>query len=81
MRKMGRRIYLKELPCYQTATEKQKKCAGRNPNYNLDLLPSEEMKNEMEKFIRNRGNKRTLNTMYMDHGRYNHLCRFLQKKA
>lgn len=78
---MERRIYLRELPCYQTATEIQKRRAGRNPNYDLDLLPTEEMKNELEKFIRNQGNRRTLDTMYMDHGRYNHLCRFLQKRA
>ncbi len=78
---MERRIYLRELPCYQTATEKQKERAGRNPNYNLDLLPSEEMKNEMERFIRRQGAYRTLDTMYMNRGRYNHLCRFLQKRA
>lgn len=78
---MGRRIYLKELPCYQTATEIQKKRAGRNPSYDLDLLPTEQMKNEMEKFIRNQGNRRTLDTIYMEHGRYHHLCQFLQKRA
>ena len=49
---MEHKIYFTEFPCYEQATEKQKKYLSGKQYFNLDLLPSENLRREIEPFIR-----------------------------
>ena len=44
---MTDRIYLKDMPCYQKATELQKKQAAKNAFYDLGDLPSQPIREVM----------------------------------
>ena len=71
----------KELPCYQGATEKQKQRLYGEPYFNLDVLPSEVMRQEMEQFIQRRGMEVSLYTIQKDKACYVQLTIFLKEKA
>ena len=47
---MTDRIYLKDMPCYQKATELQKKQAAKNAFYDLGDLPSQPIREVMRAF-------------------------------
>lgn len=78
---MDNRIYLTDLPCYLTATATQKKKVGKNPYYDLESLPSQTMREEMADFLRSRGRKVSISTIYGEHCFYIKICSFLQKRA
>ena len=48
---MKKRINLQDVEEYRKLTEHQKKYIGKNTSFDLDLLPEEQMKTEMEAFI------------------------------
>lgn len=78
---MGNRIYLKEMPSYQAATEAQKKRVGKNPYYDLDRLPSQLMREEMTEFLRIRSREVSISTIYGECNYYDRIYSFLQKRA
>lgn len=76
------KIYIKDMPCFQNATERQlaNKHMGENRYFNLEKLPTEGLRTELRLFILYRGNKVKLSSMRSDFTQYNILCRFLQEK-
>lgn len=74
---MENKIYFKEFPCYETATEKQKKCLRSIQYFDLDLLPSDGLKREIEPFIRTRCSQIGIVTMGSERYHYDNICRFL----
>lgn len=44
---MENRFYIKELDSYQKASDLSKERMGTNPNYDLELLPTKQMQEEM----------------------------------
>ena len=78
---MTDRIYLKDMPCYQKATELQKKQAAKNAFYDLGDLPSQPIREVMRAFIEQEGSKMALSTVYSRIQYYRKLCRFLKKRA
>ncbi len=76
------KIYIKDMPCFQNATEEQiaKKHMGDNCHFNLDKLPTEGLRMELRSFILFRGSKIRLTSMRGDFTQYNILCRFLSEK-
>ena len=81
MEEMKERLYLRELPIYQNATESQKKAVGKNPYYDLELLPSQTMREEMTEFLKARSNEVLLTTIYKEKQFYSQICSFIQKRA
>lgn len=75
------RIYYEELPCYQGAGEKQKQRVYGEPYFNLDELPEGEMRQEIGRFIRKRGEEVSFATILHDKTYFKQLAAFLQKKA
>lgn len=78
---MEDRIYLKDMPCYQKATEAQKSQAPKNAYYDLGELLSPYMREVMKAFIKMEGRIMALSTVYSRIQYYRKLCRFLKKKA
>lgn len=78
---MENRIYLKDFPCYGSATEKAKEMIGKNPYYDLGQLPEPRMREEAREFILHRGNTVSLITVYWDRRHYNNICKFIKKKG
>ncbi len=79
---MGTKIYIKDLPCYQrkgSATEKSIRVAERH-FYDLERLPTEGLRQEMERFILSRGEKLSMATVDVDIIHYNILSRFMKEK-
>ncbi len=74
---MENKIYFKEFSCYETATEKQKKCLRSIQYFDLDLLPSDGLKREIEPFIRARCSQIGIVTMGSERYHYDNICRFL----
>lgn len=74
------KIYFTELESYQYATEEQKKRFGKNPCFDLALLPTQTIREEMRRYILWRSRKITIVTLYGECGEYNHLCRFLERE-
>ena len=72
---MTDRIYLKDMPCYQKATELQKKQAAKNAFYDLGDLPSQPIREVMRAFIEQEGSKMALSTVYSRIQYYRKLCR------
>ena len=52
---MENRFYIKELDSYQKASDLSKERMGTNPNYDLELLPTKQMQEEMWEFLQYRG--------------------------
>lgn len=75
------RIYYEELPCYQNAEEKQKKRVYGELYFDLDELPEREMRQEIGRFIRKRGEEVSFATLLHDKSNFKYLAAFLQKKA
>lgn len=78
---MKKRINLQDVEEYRKLTEHQKKYIGKNTSFDLDLLPEEQMKTEMEAFIWYKISKSSLVTVAGEKTIYEHLCRFIQKKG
>ncbi len=74
-----KRIYYKELPCFENASEEYQKRKYKEPYFDLEWLPTEEMRQEMEGFIRMRGASRSMATILLEKKRYKEIQRFLQK--
>ena len=76
------KIYIRDMPCFQNATEKQiaNKYMGDDWHFNLEKLPTEGLRMELRPFIISRGNQIKLSSMREDFRQYNILCRFLQER-
>ena len=59
---MENRLYLHDL--YQTVTESAQKYEAKKPFYDLQMIPSPVMQQEMEEFIRYRASQVALSTLY-----------------
>lgn len=77
---MEHKIYLKDFPCYQSAAEKTRKQRGAGFCFDLERLP-EPMREEAGAFIRHRGSRLSLATMFRDKICYSYLCQFMQEKG
>ena len=75
------RIYYKELPCYQSAKEKEKRRVYSEPYFDLGELPEGELRQEIGNFIRKRGEEVSFATILHDKSNFKYLAAFLQKKA
>ena len=78
---MERRLYYKDLPGYEEATEYQKKYIGKNTYYNLEQIKNEPMCQEVADFIRYRAEKMKIAAFYGEHRYYTQICRFLNERA
>lgn len=76
-----KRIYYEEMLCYQNAPEKYKKRVFQEPYFNLEALPTEAMRQEMERFIRKRSMEVSFKTILYEKGFYTQLATFLKRKA
>lgn len=77
---MENKIYLKDFPCYDSASEKVKKQIGLNPYYDLERQPEQGMREEARAFIQHRGKALSLTTLYQNRRYYNNICKFIKKK-
>ena len=77
---MENKFYIRELDSYEEASDISKKRMGKNPNYNLDLLPTEQMQKEMLDFLQDRSKKVIAEKLYAERRFYHHICKMLQKK-
>ena len=75
---METRIYLKELPCYETAAEAQLKSVGKNPYYDLEQLPTDKMREQFAAFIRFRSQQVNIDVLYGERQEFRKINRFLQ---
>lgn len=73
---MENKIYLRDLTCYIEANEEQKKHRLMQPNrcFDLEKLPNEEIRKEMEKFIRWRGTRLSPLSIRSEIYPFNQLC-------
>lgn len=78
---MENKIYIKQLECYQIASEKAKKRMGKNPCFDLEYLPSETMRQEMFAYIMERSRALSAEKLYSEHRFYNHLSQLIQQKG
>lgn len=79
---METKIYIKDLPCYQrkgNATEKKIRVVQKHC-YDLSILATEGQRQEMEVFIRSRGEDLSMATVDVDITHYNVLGRFMKEK-
>lgn len=74
-------IYLKDLEAYKEMTEKQKKYVSKSASYDLSLLPTEQMQEEMRAFLEHRISEVSIGTLMSEKTRYNTLCRFIRKRG
>ena len=77
---MENRFYIKELDSYQKASDLSKERMGTNPNYDLELLPTKQMQEEMWEFLQYRGKNLVAEKFYTERRFYHHLCRMLKEK-
>ena len=77
---MENKFYIKELDSYKKASDKSKKRMGTDPKYDLELLPSEQMQNEIRDFLLDRSKKIGAEKIYTQRRFYHHLCHMLQKQ-
>lgn len=76
----GQRIYFKDLVCYQEASEEERKKCGRDPYFDLSLLPTEQLRKEWAAYIRESARIYTLGTSFQHRVYYNQICRFLNSR-
>ncbi len=76
---MNDRIYLWDLFNKEETAEAQKKMIPKNPYYDLSLIPSPKVKEEMTAFIKWRSTQVCAARVYSDRQYYKKLCRFLQE--
>ena len=74
-----KRIYYKELPCFQNASEKYQKRKYQEPYFDLEWFPTKEIQQEIEGFLRMRGASRSMATILQDKKTYQEIQSFLQK--
>ena len=74
-------IYLRDLEGYKKMTNKQKKYVSTTAAYDLSLLPTEQMREEMRLFLGHRVQEVSIVTLMSEKTRYNALCRFIQQKG
>ena len=77
------RIYVKDLACYKNANAGQRRAALKRlspDNYfDLDLLPTEGLKEEWRKYLTFRGEQLSLGSIRAELWPYHVLCRFLKE--
>ena len=78
---METKIYFRDMEGYRTLTEHQKKYVGKSAVFDLELLPDNSLREEAERFIRERMKEVTMTTLLNDRGNCNLLCRFLGQKG
>ena len=62
-------------------TEHQKKYVGKSAAFDLELLPDNSLREEMEHFLQKRIQDVTMTTLLNARGNYNLFCRFLRTKG
>lgn len=79
---MLHKIYIRDLQCYEIATEKQRNSKLLNPDRYFDLLklPTEGLREEMCEYIYHRGEVLSLSSMRSEFWPYNVMCRFLSER-
>lgn len=75
------KIYIKELESYQSASEAAKERMGENPCFDLGLLPTEAMREEMRAYIMARSQTLSAEKLYSEKGLYHHLCDLICEKG
>lgn len=78
---MENKIYLKQLESYQTASEKAKERMGKNPCFDLELLPTDTMREEMRAYIMKRSEELSAEQLYSEKRYYHHLCQIIQENG
>lgn len=78
---MENKIYMKQLVSYQFASEIAKERMGRDPCFDLGLLPTETMQEEMRAYIMHRSQKLSAEKLYSEKRFYHHLCQLVQEKG
>lgn len=76
---MQTRIYLKELPYYETATETQLRMIGKNPYYDLERLPANKIREQFAAYIRFRSQQIRIGGLCRERQEFHKICRFLQE--
>ncbi len=76
---MNERIYLWDLFDKEETPEAQKKMIGYNPYYDLTLIPSPKVREEIAAFIKWRSTQVCATRVYSDRQYYNKICRFLKE--
>lgn len=76
---MESKIYLWEQYRYEDASEVQKKTVGRNPCYDLSMIHSEQMREELAGFIRYRCRHACIVTVYGEHQYFQKVCHVLRR--
>lgn len=79
--RLDNKIYLRELPAYQTISDTREKYLSKNCCYDLSLLPTRGLQNEMRDFILYRSEQVAITTLSGERTEYGQLCRFLIDKA
>lgn len=79
---MEERIYLKDLPCFKKATQNQLKhhAVQEDRYFDLMLLPNQNMREEVQKFILERGSRMSVISVAQEINAYNQLCEFINAK-
>lgn len=78
---MEHKIHLKQLESYQHASETAKKRMGRDPCFDLSLLPTEVMQKEMRVYIIQRSKELSAEKLYSENRFYHHLCQLVKEKG
>lgn len=78
---MENKIHIKQLASYQSASKTAKERMGRDPCFDLGLLPTAAMQEEMRAYIMYRGGKLSAEKLYSEKRFYHHLCQLVQKKG
>ncbi len=77
---MGRVIFIKDLECFNNISDAKKNnpimCPERG--FDLDRLPTDSLKDEMDRFIRDRGRKCSPLTMRSELTAFNWFCDFMK---
>ena len=76
----GQRIYFKDLACYQEASEEERKKCGREPYFDLSLLPTQQLRKEWGAYTKESARIYTLGTSFQHRVYYNQICRFLNSR-
>ena len=79
---MERRIYVSDLDCFRLAGEEMhsEKLAVRDLYFDLSLLPTEGLQDEISEYIWNRGRVLALKSIRKDLSYYRKICRFLKEE-
>ncbi|SHJ31258.1 tyrosine-type recombinase/integrase [Hespellia stercorisuis] len=78
---MEHKIHLKQMESYQHASEMAKKRMGRDPCFDLSLLPTEVMQDEMRTYIIQRSEGLSAENLYIENRFYHHLCQLIKEKG